>query len=81
MRKVIEVFGPGCAKCKALKKSAEEAVEILGWKEVEIKYITNMDELVARGIFSTPSLAVNGKIVVSGKFLPPNKLVSILQNL
>lgn len=81
MRKVIEVFGPGCAKCKALKKSAEEAVEKLGWKEVEIKYITNMDELIARGIFSTPSLAVNGKIVVSGRFLPPNKLVSILQDL
>lgn len=81
MRKLIEVFGPGCAKCKALKKSAEEAVEKLGWKEVEIKYITNMDELVARGIFSTPALAVNGKIVVSGRFLPPNKLVSMLQDL
>jgi small redox-active disulfide protein 2 len=81
MRKLIEVFGPGCAKCKALKKSAEEAVEKLGWKEVEIKYITNMDELVARGIFSTPALAVNGKIVVSGRLLPPKKLVSILQDL
>ncbi|MFX0152738.1 MAG: thioredoxin family protein [Candidatus Hodarchaeota archaeon] len=81
MGKVIEVFGPGCAKCKALKKSAEEAVKKLGWQEAEIRYITDMDELVTRGILSTPALAVDGKIVVSGRYIPPDRLVPILQEL
>jgi small redox-active disulfide protein 2 len=80
MEKVIEVFGPGCAKCKALKASTEDAIEKLGWKNVKLLYITDMDELVTRGIFSTPALTINGKIVVSGKYVPSDRLVEILQS-
>ncbi len=77
----IEVFGSGCAKCEALKKSAESAAESLGWSNVEILYIKDMDEIVNRGILSTPALAVDGKILVSGRYLPPNKLEKLFNNL
>ncbi|NHJ00741.1 MAG: thioredoxin family protein [Candidatus Heimdallarchaeota archaeon] len=79
MTKVLEVFGPGCAKCKALKKSTEEAVEILGWHDVKILYNTDMAEVIQRGITATPALAIDGKIVLSGRYLPANKLVQLLQ--
>lgn len=79
MTRVLEVFGPGCAKCKALKKSTEEAVEKLGWKDVKILYNTDMAEVIQRGITATPALAVDGKIVLSGRYLPANKLVELLQ--
>lgn len=79
MTRVLEVFGPGCAKCKALKKSTEEAVEKLGWHDVKILYNTNMAEVIQRGITATPALAVDGKIVLSGRYLPTNKLVQLLQ--
>ncbi|MFX0088084.1 MAG: thioredoxin family protein [Candidatus Hodarchaeota archaeon] len=79
MKKIIEVFGPGCAKCKALKKSAEEAIEKLAWTDVELRYITNMEEYIERGIMSTPALAINGKIIISGKYLASDKLVELLQ--
>lgn len=79
MSKLIEVFGPGCAKCKALKKNAEEALKILGWVDTELRYITNIEEYVERGILATPALAINGNVVLSGKYLPTDKLVEILQ--
>ncbi|MFX0016639.1 MAG: thioredoxin family protein [Promethearchaeota archaeon] len=79
MTKVLEVFGPGCAKCKALKKSTEEAVEKLGWHDAKILYNTDMAEVIKRGITATPALAIDGKIVLSGRYLPANKLVQLLQ--
>jgi small redox-active disulfide protein 2 len=79
MTRVLEVFGPGCAKCKALKKSTEEAVEKLGWQDVKILYNTDMAKVIQRGITATPALAVDGKIVLSGRYLPANKLVQLLQ--
>ncbi|MFW9780368.1 MAG: MTH895/ArsE family thioredoxin-like protein [Candidatus Heimdallarchaeota archaeon] len=79
MTRVLEVFGPGCAKCKALKKSTEEAVEKLGWHDAKILYNTDMAKVIQRGITATPALAVDGKIVLSGRYLPANKLVELLQ--
>ncbi len=79
MVKVVEIFGPGCTKCKALKKSTEEAVEKLGWKDVEILYTTDMAEIIQRRITTTPSLAVDGKIVLYGRHMPTNKLVELLK--
>lgn len=79
MSRIVEVFGPGCAKCKALKKNAEEAIEKLGWTDADLRYITNIEEYIERGIMSTPALAINGKVVLSGKYLPTDKLVDILK--
>ncbi|MHA2244253.1 MAG: thioredoxin family protein [Candidatus Hodarchaeales archaeon] len=79
MSRIVEVFGPGCAKCKALKKSTEEALEKLGWIDTEVRYITNIEEYIERGIMSTPALAINGKVILSGKYLPTEKLIKIFQ--
>ena len=75
----IEVFGSGCAKCKALKKSTEEALEKLGWNEVNLVYNKDMEYLIQRGITSTPALAIDGKVVLSGRYLPVNKIVELLK--
>ncbi|MHA1543355.1 MAG: thioredoxin family protein [Candidatus Hodarchaeales archaeon] len=74
---MIEILGGGCSKCDALTKSAETAVEKLGWKNVEIIHVTDMDEIVERGVLSTPALVLNGEVLVSGRYVPPNKLEKI----
>ena len=79
MSRKIEVFGPGCAKCKALKDNTEEALEKLGWNDAEFLYITDMKELIERGIASTPALAIDGEVILSGKYLPTDKIVEMLQ--
>ncbi len=80
MSRIVEVFGPGCSKCKALKTNAEEALEKLGWNDAEIRYITNIEEYIERGITSTPALVINGKVILSGKYLPTDKLIEMLQD-
>jgi small redox-active disulfide protein 2 len=78
MVELVEILGGGCAKCDALTKSANEAIKKLEWTDVEITHITDLDEIAKRGVFSTPALAFNGEILVSGKYLPPNKLERLL---
>ena len=75
---LIEILGGGCAKCNALTKSAEEVIKKLEWTDAQITHITDMDEIINRGLFSTPALALNGEIIVSGRYLPPNKLEKLL---
>ncbi|MHA1993461.1 MAG: thioredoxin family protein [Candidatus Hodarchaeales archaeon] len=76
MTRIIEILGGGCSKCEALTKSAESVVEKLGW-QATIVHITDMDEIVERGIFTTPALALDGEIIVSGRYLPPNQLETL----
>jgi small redox-active disulfide protein 2 len=78
MVELIEILGGGCAKCNALTKSANEVIKQLEWTDVQITHVTDLDEIVERGVFSTPALVFNGEIVVSGKYLPPNKLKKLL---
>jgi small redox-active disulfide protein 2 len=79
MSKIIEILGGGCSKCNALTKSAETVVEKLGWQNVEIIHVTDMNEIAERGILSTPALILNGEVLVSGRYVPPNKLEKIFQ--
>jgi small redox-active disulfide protein 2 len=79
MSRIVEVFGPGCAKCKALKDNTEEALGELGWNDAELRYITDMEEYIERGIAATPALAINGKVILSGIYLSTDKLVELLK--
>ena len=62
----IQVLGTGCPKCKKLAANAEEAAKELGL-DVEIEKVTDIDKIIDFGVMSTPSLAIDGKIVVVGK--------------
>ena len=62
----IQVLGTGCPKCKKLAANADEAAKELGLA-VEIEKVTDIDKIIDFGVMSTPSLAIDGKIVVVGK--------------
>lgn len=64
----IEIFGTGCPKCKALEKSAREAVAQLGI-EAEIIKIERLEEIIGRGILLTPAIAIDGTIKSGGRVL------------
>ena len=46
---------------------------------MKILYNTDKPEIIQRGITVTPALAIDGKIVLSGRYLPTNKLVQLIQ--
>lgn len=64
----IEVLGPGCPKCELLEKNVRAALEELGVSG-EVTKVSDIKEIAARGVFMTPGLVVNGRVVSSGHLL------------
>jgi len=62
----IEVLGSGCKNCESLEKATKEALGQLG-VDATLDKITNYGEIVAYGVMSTPALAIDGEVVLSGR--------------
>lgn len=62
----ITVLGPGCRNCALLEKRVRDALAELGI-EAEVNKVTDYDEILAWGVLATPGLAVDGRVVISGK--------------
>ena len=62
----IKVLGPGCAKCKKTEKLVREVVEETG-AGVSVEKVTDMMAIAGYGVFSTPSVIVDGDVKCSGK--------------
>jgi small redox-active disulfide protein 2 len=63
----IKVLGSGCKNCKKLLSNVEEAVKEMSLEEVDIKYITDLNEISKTGLLRTPGLIFDKKIVSSGR--------------
>ena len=75
---LIEVFGPGCAKCQTLEKHAKEAVEKSGGNHQVVK-VSDYAAMAARGILSTPALALDGHIKSQGKVISSDDILTLLK--
>ena len=64
----IEILGTGCPKCAQLLANAEQAVREAG-VQAEIVKVTELTEIVKRGVMITPALAVDGVVRSAGKVL------------
>lgn len=73
----IEILGPGCFKCKQLMANAETAAKEMNL-QAEIIKITDIDKITEYGVMMTPALAVDGKIVSSGKLLNKDEIKKLL---
>jgi small redox-active disulfide protein 2 len=74
----IEVLGSGCANCQRLEALARAAVAKLG-VEAEVAHVTDIKEIMARGVMATPGLAVNGKIVSKGRVPSAAEVESLIK--
>ncbi len=74
----LEILGTGCAKCKLLTERTEEAVKALG-RPYDLVKITEIQEILATGVSSTPALRVDGKIAVQGHVPTVTALKDLLQ--
>ena len=75
---LIEVFGPGCAKCQTLEKHAKEAAEKSGGSHQVVK-VSDYAAMAARGILSTPALALDGHIKSQGKVISSDDILTLLK--
>ena len=73
----IEVLGTGCMKCNKLYEAAKTAVAQAG-VAAEVSHVTDLAELMKRGVMVTPALSVDGVIKVAGKVLKPDEIAKFL---
>jgi small redox-active disulfide protein 2 len=72
---LIEVFGPGCAKCAALLGNAQAAA---AGGDHQVVKVSDYAAMAARGILSTPALAVDGQVKFQGKVATADEIRALL---
>ncbi len=76
--KKIVVYGTGCKKCEQLHANALEAAQKMS-VPTSVDYVTDIAAIAAAGIMSTPALAIDGKVVSSGRVLVPEAIVTLIE--
>lgn len=73
----IKVLGTGCAGCKALYNTVQDAVAQLG---ISANVITEEDliKIMEYNVMSLPALVVDGKVVSKGKKLNVEQVKALL---
>jgi small redox-active disulfide protein 2 len=64
----IQVLGSGCFTCRQLYEITQKAVKEMGLKD-KVEYLSGTEgiqALIEIGSMSSPVLAINGKIVLTG---------------
>ena len=62
----VKILGSGCANCKKLETVAREAAAAVG-VEAEFIKVTDLNDIMAYDILSTPGLVIDDKLVSSGR--------------
>jgi small redox-active disulfide protein 2 len=75
---VIKILGSGCNKCYSLKENTEKALKETKI-EAEVINIENIKDIVSYGVFQTPALVIDEKVVSYGRVLKPNDIAKILE--
>ena len=74
----IKVLGTGCASCKALFATVQQAVAELGIEATVIKE-EDLMKIMEYNVMSLPALVVNEKVVSKGKKLSVDEVKKLLK--
>ncbi len=69
----IEVLGPGCIRCKETFRVVTHVVQQAGI-DAEVVKDESIERMLALGLMSTPGVAVDGKVVFSGRIPKADEL-------
>ena len=75
---MIEVLGTGCAKCNKLEAMVKAVADTLG-VPYELTHVHDITAIIQRGVMAPPALAIDGKVVVSGRVPDEAELVTLLK--
>lgn len=75
--KMLQILGTGCPKCRKLAETTEEAAKSLGL-EYRMEKVTDIQAIMGFGVMTTPALAVDGVVKVSGKVPSADEMKKIL---
>lgn len=62
----IKVLGTGCARCRALEKITQQAVDELEFVAT-VEKVEDLKKIMEYAVMRTPALVVNEQVVLSGQ--------------
>jgi small redox-active disulfide protein 2 len=62
----IEVLGPGCTRCKETLRVVSHVVETEKLP-FTVEKVESMERMIELGLLATPGVAVDGKVIFSGR--------------
>lgn len=75
----IKVFGPGCAKCTETENLIKEVVAAKGG-DITVWKVSDLKEIMAAGIMSTPAVAIDGVVKSAGKLPSKEEIATWLDD-
>lgn len=63
---IVIIYGPGCARCEELELRTRQAVNSLSGR-YDVRHERDAAAIAAAGVLATPALALDGKLLLSGK--------------
>lgn len=76
----IEVLDPGCPKCDSSFDRVKQVLEELKL-EAELVKVTDVFQIIDRGISFTPALIIDGKVIFQGRVPTREQIRTILEEL
>ncbi len=73
----IEILGPGCQRCDEAERLVKETVNEYRI-EAQVEKIADFRQIAARGVFSTPAVVINGKVMTVGRVPRKSELLEWL---
>jgi small redox-active disulfide protein 2 len=74
----IEVLGMGCPKCMSMEQNVKKALDDLA-VQANVEKVTDIQQIIQRGVLSTPALVIDGKVVLQGKSATVEQLKVLIQ--
>lgn len=71
--KNIKVLGSGCRNCEITANAIAQAAKEAG-VEIELEKVTDIAEIMAFGVMSTPGVVVDGMVAHSGGIPGPDSV-------
>lgn len=78
----MEVLGSGCKNCDDLYDNVCKAILKLGRKDtIRIEKKKDVDYFIKMGVFTTPALVIDDKVVSTARVLSTEEIVALLQDM
>ena len=77
--KTIQVFGPGCPKCKTTYNNVLEAIKQSN-VDATVEKVEDIEEILMHNILSTPVLMIDGEMKIKGRAAQVAEIVTLLKN-
>jgi small redox-active disulfide protein 2 len=76
----LEILGPGCKRCEQLLDNAKAAAGAFEPSAaIEVVKVSDIHYFTKMGVFMTPGLVIDGKVISTGKVLSAGEIQTLIR--